>query len=191
MAKTANLADPASRLEQAEVDQRHVRIRRRIPRSGYLDGYVVARGAEWTLLAVRDSGIYLDGWTAVRTDEVRKVELRENEDFVRRALELQGEWPPVAIPGLDLDGTSELVRSAADRFPLVTVHTEHDAPDECYIGSVLRITSRSVHLLDIDTDAKWETTPRKWPLRSITRVDVGGRYEAALAAVGGPPPREP
>jgi hypothetical protein len=57
----------------------------------------------------------------------------------------------------------------------------------CFIGHPVRFTSRSVHLLGITPQAQWEVNPEKWAFADVTRVDFGGRYEEALALIGGAP----
>jgi hypothetical protein len=70
---------------------------------------------------------------------------------------------------------------------MVTIHREKVAPDICVIGKVIRVGEGRVYLLEIKTDASWETEASHYRLRDITRIDFGGRYEEALALVGGQP----
>lgn len=102
---------------------------------------------------------------------------------------MRGEWPPAGAE-VDLDGTAELVRTASEVAPLVTLHFERDDPTVCFIGRPVRFTKTSVQLLEIDPQAEWEASPSKWRLADVTRVDFAGRYEQALALVGGAPPPE-
>jgi hypothetical protein len=174
-------------LETAVRDQMLVRVSRTI-RRGKLDGFVVGIGQAWVLLAVLDPNIYLNGYAALRLGDVSKVKQRGGPDtFVSRALAARGEWPPVAVD-VDLDSVADLVRTASDVAPLITLHVEEDDPDVCFIGRPVRFTSRSVHLLEITPQAEWHDHPTKWAFSDVTRVDFGGRYEEALALIGGAPP---
>jgi hypothetical protein len=175
-------------LETAVREQTLVRVSRTIRRNDKLDGFVVGIGQAWVLLAVLDANIYLNGYAALRLGDVSKVKRRGGPDtFVGRALAARGEWPPVAAD-VDLDSVADLVRTASDVAPLVTLHVEEDDPDVCFIGRPLRFTSRSVHLLEITPQADWHDHPTKWAFADVTRVDFGGRYEEALALIGGAPP---
>ena len=82
-----------------------------------------------------------------------------------------------------------LIRTEADVAPLVTLHTEVVDPTVCFIGRPARLTHRSVRLLEITPQGEWHDRPTKWVFSDVTRVGFGGRYEDALALVGGPPPR--
>ena len=174
-------------LETAAQQQSLVRLSRSIRRSDKLDGFVVGLGQGWVLLAVLDHNIYLNGFAAVRVADVKKVNRRGGPDsFVGKALTARGEWPPTGA-NVDLDDLAELVRSAAEVAPLVTLHLEAEDPTVCFIGRPVRLTSRSVHLVQITPEAEWDNEPTKWQFTDVTRVDFGGRYEEALSLVGGTP----
>ena len=79
-------------------------------------------------------------------------------------------------------------RGAGRAFPLVAIHTEEEDPEVCFIGRVLGVTQRRLRLVEINTDATWESEPTEYRLDAITRVDFGGGYEDALHIVGGDPP---
>lgn len=164
-----------------------VRVSRTIPRSDRLDGFVVGTGKVWLLLALVDPNLYLNGFAAIRLRDISKVKPPKSASFVRRALEMRGEWPPAGA-NVDLDGVEALVRSAAEVAPLVNLQFERDLPEVCYIGKPVRFTKSSLHLLEVDPQAEWEKRPSKWLLADVTRVEFLGRYEEALALVAGPPP---
>ncbi len=69
------------------------------------------------------------------------------------------------------------------------LQTENEHPDEGFIGSVLSVTSGRVRLREITPEAEWHSEPTSWRSSEITRVSFGNRYEEALVAIGGPPPR--
>jgi hypothetical protein len=179
------------RLGQAERRQELVTVRRAIKGADRLHGYVLAVGSRWILMAELASGIYLDGVVAVRVKDV--VEVRRDSmsgRFVRRALELHGEWPPRLPAGaVTLAKTRELIKSCAKLAPLVTLHVEYNDPDVCYIGVPVGWGKRSVKLLGVTPQATWETSPDSWKLADLSRVEFGGRYERTLDEVAGPAPR--
>jgi hypothetical protein len=91
---------------------------------------------------------------------------------------------PLRPRGVKCENIAELLTTVDSKFPLTSIFTENEHPDECYIGVVRSLTSRTVRLLEIDPRANWDTSTTSWPLRDITRVDFGGRYEKALIDVG-------
>lgn len=162
-----------------------VMARRNIWKADLLEGFVVDLGPDWAAInLVYDVG--LNGWSIVRLDTVREVERHSPESFLPRALDLFGYEPePIDV---DLSSCRSIIRSLSATFPLVNVFTEADDPTVCAIGRPVRATKERVHLLDIGPDALWHAEPRRFRYRDITRIDVGGRYEVALHALGGYPP---
>jgi hypothetical protein len=179
-----------TRLQRAIRRQRLVVVQRCIKGDDPVHGYVVGVGRKWLLLHQFDSHVVsLNGHTALRRADVVAVRHKEvSADFVRRSLELHGEWPPSAPTGeVSLERTRDLVASAGRVAPLVTVHTERRDPEVCYIGIPVATSRRAVRLHEIGPDATWDHGVTAWRLKDITKVDFGGRYEAALWEVGGPP----
>jgi hypothetical protein len=164
-----------------------VRIRRGIRKADRLEGFVVGVGERWVLLHVLNPDMFLDGYAALRLKDIRRVESRGGADsFPLRALRHFGESPrtPEAV---SLDTIQGVLSSLADGYPLLTIHVERLDPEVCYIGKFVKASNRSLHLLEIRTSATWDKTPTKWPLKEITRIEVGGRYPEALHAIGGEP----
>lgn len=165
-----------------------VRIVRGVRRADRLDGFVLAVGESWLLMTEVDEGVSLNGFTALRPADVVKVKRRKNP-FVRRALELHGEWPPARPLGeVSLATTRELIESAAACYPLVTLYLEEMNPGMCFIGVPAAFTRASAYLQEVTPRATWEDTTRKYKLSDITQVAFGARYEGALHDVAGPPP---
>ena len=188
--KTRRASDVRGRLEKALKKQSLIRVARSIRRSDHIDGFVVAIGKTWVLLANLDHRIHLDGYVALRIEDVSKVDRRGGpETFVGRALAARGEWPPVSVD-VELDEIAGLIRTAAAVAPLVTLHIEVEDPTVCFIGRPLRISRKSVRLLEINPQAEWWDQSTKWSFADVTRLDFGGGYEEALALIGGDPPRD-
>ncbi|RBY80594.1 hypothetical protein DQ238_08435 [Geodermatophilus sp. TF02-6] len=186
--KTRSARDVRAELDEAAQEQALVRVSWSIRRSDELDGFVVGLGQAWVLLAELDHDIHLNGYAALRLGGVSRVERCGGSDtFVGRALAARGEWPPVGVD-VDLDGVAELVRTAAEVASLVTLHAEEDDPTVCFVGRPVRFTTRSVHLLGITPQAEWADRPDTWAFADVARVECGGRYEEALALIGGAPP---
>jgi hypothetical protein len=179
-------------LSRAQRGVELVQIRRGISGADLIEGYVLDVGARWVLLGEIDDGIRTDGVVAIRIKDIRGVKSRENANFVRRALELQGEWPPRAPdPPIDLSDRRAVITSFAQIFPVLALHIERRDPDVCFIGVFRGFTKRWVRLREVTWRATWEPEDSGFRRRDITRVDGGGHYQRALLSVAGPPPDGP
>jgi hypothetical protein len=166
-----------------------VRIRRQIPGADRLEGFVLAVGDRWVLLSNLGNGVRLDGFGAVRLEDIASVRKPASAQFMRSALEWRGQWPPDSEgPQLDLSSDAGLITSARAASPLVTLHIEYERPDVCFIGRPVRITSKRVDLQEVTPEAKWENGGHTFRFKEISRVEIGGDYEQALHAVAGAPP---
>lgn len=181
MGRKRNLRD----LTDAMSAGQPVMARRNLWKADHLEGFVVAVDQEWAVLnLIYDVG--LNGWSAIRLDTIRDVERQRAEAFITRALAWAGEGPEAV--DLDTSSVDQLVRSAATRFPLITIYTEATDLSVCAIGRPQRIDCRQLTFLDISSAAVWATQTRALHLDEVTRIDVGARYETALHHLGGYPP---
>jgi len=156
--------------------------------AGHVDGMVVALAKDWVLVLVLSEGIRYGGFQAFRVRDISEVELpAPYAAFYRRALRARGLRRP-RTPRLDLSGTAELILSAGRCFPLVTIHKEKADPEVCHIGRPVLCSSASVALMEITPHGVWDEAPTVHRLAEITRVDVGGAYEEALALAALPTP---
>lgn len=175
-------------LHAAAASAELVRLLRAIRGADKVDGFVLKIGAEWVLVQNLDPGMFLDGHIALRVRDIRGVKPLPSGGFASRALKHYGDRP--RMPGrVGLTSTRALIESASRRFPLVTIHVERRDPTVCYIGVPVGVNSKTLRLREITPDADWEDEPTSYPLKDVTRVDIGGRYERALLAVGGRPPK--
>ncbi|MEV8322878.1 hypothetical protein [Kitasatospora sp. NPDC056731] len=168
-------------LDRARHEGRLVRLRRTLPGADRLEGFVLGTGPVWTLLA-NCADHRLDGWTAVRTDSLRKVrDLGGPETLTVRALRRSGLWP-VRPPGADLplDDLPGLITAACAEYGLIALHTEHHDPDACWIGAVTSLRPASLRLHEVDPEARWHREPTKFRFADVTRVDLGTHYNAVL-----------
>ena len=177
--------DVAALLVRARADGLVVRVRRRPVPDEPVHGYVSTVGNAWAVLQTIDDRIRVDGYSAIRVEDVITARCEEEDSFTPRALSLRGDRP--ADPGVDATGLCQLLRSAQQQFGLVSIFIERLAPDVCYIGRVLEVTPTELTLEPIDIEARWEE-PEAYELRDITRVDFGGSYEQALALVAATEP---
>jgi hypothetical protein len=152
---------------------------------GSVNGYILAIGPRWFLLALVGDGIRFNGFQCFRLSDVRELQVpHAYAAFAEAALKKRGERLPKK-PRVSVAGIEELLLSANRAFPLVTIHREKVDPDICEIGRVVQVKDGRVSLLEINPDATWDAEPKQYRLRDITRVDFGGEYEEALQLVGG------
>ena len=96
------------RLAAAAETGELVRFEREQLEPGPGDGYVVALGKEYFLIANIGNHIRFDGFQALRYEHVTELEVPSSRSgFLERALSLRGEQRP-ATPPLDLDSTEGL-----------------------------------------------------------------------------------
>jgi len=172
-------------LRDALREQKLIRLYRPFEQT-YVRGYILGVDSEFFLLGLVSDRLWLDGFECFRTDEVDELVDDPYAEFTQAALAARGEGRPELT--LRLTNIAALLLSAAERFPLVTIHKERDRPDACYVGKVISVEGGIVWMLEIGPDAKWDAAPTAHKLGEITRVNFGGDYEDALALIGGSPP---
>jgi hypothetical protein len=164
-----------------------VRVRRGIRKADRVEGFVVGVGEQWVLLNLFDPDMFLDGYVALRLRDIRRVERRGGPDsFPLRALQHFGQSRR-PLKGVDLDTIDGLLASLGSVYPLLLVYVEELHPEVCYVGKYVSTSKRNLRLLEISPRATWDDKPTEWPLKAISRVEVGTRYAEALHAVGGKP----
>ena len=172
-------------LKAAARDARLIRLYRPFEQT-YVRGYILDVGAEFFLLGLVSDRLWLDGFECFRVGDVDELVPDPYAEFTQAALTARGEARPALTLGLA--DIVALLTSAAERFPLVTIHKERDQPDACYIGKLISIEGGIAWMLEIGPDAQWDDEPSAHKLGEITRVNFGGDYEDALALIGGTPP---
>jgi hypothetical protein len=149
-----------------------------------LPGYAVGLG-EWLLLHVLNyDSMVLNGYSAVKVSDVRKVTrlADEYEGFMVKALRAR-KVRPKAQPRVSLQTTRHLLETSAQYFPLITIHEEKRDSEVCWIGRPAGFPGASVEMREVSPAGRWHMRPSRYQLRSITKIDFGGAYEDALARV--------
>ncbi|CAN5260443.1 hypothetical protein BH10PSE3_BH10PSE3_03500 [soil metagenome] len=172
-------------LTAAARDGQLVRLYRAFEET-YIRGYILDVGPEFFLLGLVSDRLWLDGFECFRVDDVDELAADPYADFAQAALAARGEARPALT--LQLADIAALLTSAAEQFPLVTMHKERDRPEVCNIGKLISIEGGIAWVLEIGPDAQWDDEPSAHKLAEITRVNFGGDYEDALALIGGNPP---
>jgi hypothetical protein len=152
---------------------------------GTVNGYVLAVGPQFFLIALLSDGIRPNGFQCYRLSDIRRLRVPDKyAQFHEAVLKKRGirlpKKPPVVVSSL-----AQLLISANRAFPLVTIHREKVDAGACWIGRVVDLSKSHVTLLEIGPGAIWDNQLESYRLSEITRVDFGGDYESALQLVGG------
>ena len=173
-----------ARLERAR-EQLFVSVRRWIPDSDRIDGFVLAVGESWVSLASLD-GVSLSGWCLLRLKDIQSVFI-DPDSLPTKVLQARDQWPPPAVT-VNLDDVVVALRSTTEIAPLISIYVELDRPDIMWLGAVTAIDRDRVRFLEVSTQAEWHRKPRVIDLEDVTRIEFGGSYEEGLALVAGPRP---
>jgi hypothetical protein len=145
-------------------------------------GFVLEFSERLTLISpLDDERFELNGYTVIRNCDVRRWRQSEEDSFCVRALKLKG-IQPTRKRGLSLASWPELLKTANELFPLITISRERIDRNVCQIGRLVSENRVSFELKEIDTNGSWEDCQR-YKFSDLTRVDFGGGYEDALARV--------
>lgn len=154
---------------------------------GSIEGYVLDIGPKFFLLGLIDENRRFNGFQCMLISEVKRLKVpAPYEQFIVAALRKLKQRID-RKPDIDLSSLPALLKSADGLFPLVTIYRERIKPDECVIGSILKLFDNSFLMLTIGPDAVWDERPTRFRLSDVTRVEFGGGYEEALHLVGGSP----
>src|SRR5687767_2271036 len=98
MSSRAARATLRERLERAQGEVLLTRVRRWIPDSDIVDGYVLDVGRRWAILATQSDQVTPNGWALVRLKDIQAVVLEPIDGgFTTEVLTARGQWPP-ALP---------------------------------------------------------------------------------------------
>jgi hypothetical protein len=148
-------------------------------------GFVVGVSQELLLLHMLSDRLDLDGYSAFRIRDVTVLNGRfEKKSFYIKALDLKG-IRPNRPEGIDLSDMPSLMRSVEGRYPLIVIHRERVAPDECEVGRIKLTSADTYALRFISPTAIWEDDYRTFRYADVTRAEFDGEYERTLALVAG------
>lgn len=142
-------------------------------------GYLVGVSEQFLMLHLITDDYLLNGYAVFPLNDIKRYRLVTGWNRIAaRALAAR---KLLAVPQsqITLTDLPSLLKSANKLFPLVTIHRERTADDECWIGKVGIMTDKTFVLRQIDPSAKFDVT-RRYRFVDITQVCFGGDYEKAL-----------
>jgi hypothetical protein len=148
-----------------------------------LFGFIVDYNEDFTLLNVFDNGgFFLNGYSVIRDVDISTYRIYDDDKyFLTRILKVKGVVPKPA-ENVSLESWEDILVTANEQFPLITIHREETAKNICHIGTVEETANKKFSLFEIDSDGLWEKT-YKYKYSELTRVDFGGLYEEGLHLV--------
>jgi hypothetical protein len=157
------------------------RVDRSPKHSNKIDGFVVAIGTRWVLIAQTMNGGFPDGHVAVRLRDISAV--RTDTSFESRLARTLPEWPPSPpSSSIDLDSTAGVVHGLGADNVLIGVEKEKTLYAQ-WIGVVDEISSGKLWLWEVRPDATWHDEPLGYKLKEITSAWVGNRYLTGLQTI--------
>jgi hypothetical protein len=177
--------DPAVDLLRASAGRRDLVELRYMFEDDWISGFVLETNDDWVLLHLADlDRIALDGYAVVRLDRVAEAQVIEDDDlFALRGLELQGQRPQ--RPEVDIRDPVSIFTTLREGFPLVRVTVVGEDVD--HVGRVDIVDADGITLEGVSRSGEWVARER-FEYQGLFSVRFGRAYEAALAAVAGPPP---
>ncbi len=163
-----------------------VQVQRSVEPHEVLEGVVVELGGTWVLLAGIRDGAYLNGYHALRLQDLVRVEAHAT--FVP-LLQRRQSWPPAAPTScLDLSETRSIITAAVSLAGVVSVYREATRPGTLLMGAPVEWEKKSLWLLPITPEGRWEQFMDKIRLKDITQIGFGDDYERAVLELAGPLP---
>lgn len=144
-----------------------------------VEGFVIAISEDFILLNSLDPNIFhLNGYTLIRKGDVKRFRTPPSKNIKFKGLSLRRQKVKY-LPEISIDNYPCFFSSVKNIYPLVAIHRERIAGDQCSIGKILNITNKTVTLSRIGLNGR-RLKPKRFRYHDITRVDFEGSYEKAL-----------
>jgi hypothetical protein len=121
----------------------------------------------------------LNGYIVIREQDINRQKVFDKKGCWQNKAAKTNRLKPIH-PGISISSLEEAIKSASEKFPLVTIEKELVVDDACWIGIPAELTAKTITIHDLNSNAKW-AGKTKFNLKDITRLAFGGGYETALA----------
>lgn len=159
-----------------KLRQQYVMIFRKLD-SVPIYGVIIDISNEMVILGRVTSDYRYDGFSVLRTRDITKVQVVENDIRYRVARFLYAEGVPVP-PKCESVSFRRFFESWERAVPL-TLFTEGVAANICYIGLMSALSHSSIEFRTIDTRCRLADI-EKISLSRITRIDIHRRYDTIV-----------
>ena len=171
-----------TKLDSAIGEHHMIRVGRAPKFADRLDGFVVAVGDKWALLAQSSDGGFFNGYVAFRLRDVKRID--RDKTFQTAFAKTQPEWPPARPFEVDLDSTSGVLEGLGRGGALIGIQKDNER-SAIWIGTLDEVQKRVAYLHEVRPDATWHPVPLGYKLKAITTVEVATHYLQGLAAIAG------
>lgn len=145
-------------------------------------GFVAYAGESFVVLNIVSENFFLNGFTIIRTNDIRRYKIVEDrEDMIRYVLSQRYSSKFLEQFSIDSDELHDFsfLKTIHKYYPLVTILREEMDETICSIGRIEELKNRIFLLRELSTTAQWEGV-RRFRYSDVTRIDVGGKYEEGL-----------
>jgi len=174
-----------ARLTGVIGEYRMIRVDRAPKFADRLNGFVVAVGEEWALIAQSSDGGFFNGFIAFRVSDVKRIKC--DRTFETAFAKTQPEWPPVCPYEVALDSTKDVLEGLGRGGALIGIQKDNER-SAIWIGRLEEVRRRVAYLHEVRPDATWHPAPLGYKLKAITTVEVATHYLQGLAAIAGTGP---
>ena len=151
------------------------------------DGFVVALTDDWVVMHDLDSGVYVDCIVMLRLRDVSRVLFRDDNAYHHRGV--AGLNQQVAAFEVENSvGVPDLLSAASSLADIFAIHSEVLDGEPLLVGRLGALRRKSFKFHFVGRDGVWACDVDKIKYRDVTRIEVGGRYLAALNRFADPYP---
>lgn len=174
------------RLQRSQAESVPVVIVRRFDAAEELRGFVLDTGAHWVLLAALRDKAYFDGYTLVRIQDIRSLQI---ETTFLPVLRTQPAWPPSPLTEpLDLTGPASFLPAIGRLATVFVLHEEIRRPDMTWIATPAEVRKKATWVRIIEPGGTWTDFLTKSKYRHLTRLDFCDDYSRAVLSIAGTHP---
>ncbi|MEG1687228.1 MAG: hypothetical protein RR022_02645 [Angelakisella sp.] len=148
-----------------------------LPDFGDPTGFAVATGPLLAVLA-RENDFAVDGYLAVRLEDITEAEQVDDNEFVRKLLTGERVYDKVTAPRLTgCDSWHALFGGIQASYGgWLTVEASSEEGSYFYLGSIARLDPNFLYLRQVDANGTVHPEETTVPLQDIVTVGFGGRY---------------
>lgn len=168
-------------LKSAAAGRAIVRVVRTVA-ADTIDGYVNKVSADLCLLQPVRDRIDFDGFDIVRVADISAVLTSPKAGYYATALRLKGLHPASTHP-IQIGSVREVLKSGCRHTPLLVIHREVVAANECEIGRPHTVTGGKYRLEWMNSLGQFEQDDEVYKVADVTRIQFEGEYERTLALV--------
>jgi hypothetical protein len=157
-------------------ERKLVSIRRKKIDPNSIQGFVLGYSDDLVLIQyVYD--FRLDGLTILRTTDITDIRCNETGEFQKQLLVDEQVLQEVPFgTAFDLSDWRSIITQLSRKYRLMILEDEKAKPQQFLIGTIEKITTRSVWLRYFSGAGNWDAKPTNLLFKDITACQVGTNY---------------